>query len=510
MAGIFPVQAARNALHVSILTDLGGHALPPAPRLPVARRVCAEYVAQSFIPRVCGTREQAKAAYGEVKLLFARLRDLVVNPHSGWHDQNPVTVCLFAMMGGLALIVMCVLKSRQQVIKEILPLMKPSLTNALFYNGSLLMAVLEVCTELTEYCFDPSDLPGQGSLQYVLSHPHCLPKDFYPGSCHRHQRRGRMRGLPRWPFRFAGHHQATGSGMHKDYNLARHVKWRKTDPRLVFGMPTFTGTDGEAYSREQHIIRERHPRTTGKHLNEMHRQGRERAPRGRRGQADRRRDRQAQGARPRIPRLEDNMHTSRFYLKQWATSEFYTLPVRNFTTLYWYRQRTLAGLGVLAMGPLQLDDTQLRAEYAATPGKRLDPHVQALSDAELMAIGTWIPKIRSEYRRELLSRRVSFFMHSRYLPKPIPHRIGIPDTIRGARQIMERLLAWGIAETRECEPERAAYANMYTRIGSGRCPKYTDGWVTEKWGSLEYSAERTGVVPAEWKEQLVNGWGSQV
>ena len=207
-----------------------------------------------------------------------------------------------------------------------------------------------------------------------------------------------------------------------------------------------------AFYREQHIIRSTRPRTCEKHAAEWVRRRGERGHRQRGRLGDRRRrDQVAFGRRGRPPQIHDNYDVSTYYDKLWVTDDHpeYQPKIKNYKSLYHRRQAQKVARGALPKGPLDIRlhrDPEFVAEYAGTPGKRIDSFLHHMDMATLLIVGVKADSLVGPYRRPLAKKKLSYLLPLHGAPPATTFAFKFQGTYEECDQLLTKFCAVTLLE----------------------------------------------------------------
>ena len=166
-------------------------------------------------------------------------------------------------------------------------------------------------------------------------------------------------------------------------------------------------------------------------------------------------------------------------------------------------------------GPIDIrnaGEEALVAEFAASPGVRLQDCFDKMEDHQLLAVGNRLPKIQSPYRRQILRKRLHHALWDRWLPTPKTFRVrvrrGYTSLMNGVCRLV-RLLLLSLRADFE-QPELAAFARANTVVAPRPAKKISQRLVSEKAGSLSFDCDAVEQLAPETREWLAHEAGTEV
>ena len=161
-------------------------------------------------------------------------------PSRAWPSQNRCIIQTNALIAGLLFLVHTVLKKHERKVIELVPMLDPLVHAALYFGENVKDALAAETEKLFRVCFDVGDdADMDAGLAYLLQHTRMPKRKYYPGSANQKVQRGRWRGFPRWPWRFAEHMTAVVCPEARDGDLLRYREWRPHGLSGLMGYPAF-------------------------------------------------------------------------------------------------------------------------------------------------------------------------------------------------------------------------------------------------------------------------------
>ncbi len=184
----------------------------------------------------------------------------------------------------------------------------------------------------------------------------------------------------------------------------------------------------------------------------------------------------------------------------------------NFSSLYALRQLRMRSED-LPIGPIDLRDpkeTQLLAEFGATPGKRIGHLLSWHDSVSLCTLAHHCANVTGPYRKELLGRSLNFILPRMNAPPPRTYSLQVPDELRETRTVLRRIMDLLISRTEKIEPQKAWCARFYARITQGKTRKLATQWLNEKSTSRQFTVEKVRSIPPSLLAALKDGAGTQI
>lgn len=439
-----------------------------------------------------------KELYGRLIDVQEMLFEVTTPPNAVFPCQSFGPVRAQAFVAGLLFLSFLRLKRGQKQVRELACFLSVPLHLWLLNQTNSWSVFRGELFHLRDTCWlrEPA-VEELNGIMYLVVHLHGDPRDWYPGFTTFSTTKGRHVGEPHWPVRYAQHIISTTNPWARDGHLSRYTKYRELGRERLVGYPVYRDSPAGAYAREQQIIRDKRPPTTGGGLHTIRdeRDPPERRGRRRQRQSGRRKLRRAQRASKFPPVLNNyNLVCLGKDASKSPDSTHGWSPMRNFNSLYHRLARSArAVMGVIGapISILEKGRETLFTEFAATPGKRIDDTVGLLTKEQMAKCARKTQRIQTTYRRTLAERKFNVMFPQFGVPGPRTVFIWVRRTCSWLRAPVQQILNVFTSTTALRYPERANMAKEFTSVIDGRAPKVSENLFNEYIASEKFDLEQT-------------------